>query len=167
MIHLERLNAWSAPEAQAALLRCCGTPRWAEQMTARRPFRDWADLFATAEQVWQGLTRADWLEAFAAHPKIGDLTSLHAKFADTVAWAAGEQAGVAGALEDVLRALGDGNAAYEAKFGYIFIVCATGKSAAEMLAMLQERLRNDPKLELSIAAAEQMKMTRLRLEKLE
>ena len=165
-MNLDQLHAWSEPEARAALLRCCGATRWAEQMTARRPFQDEAEVFAIAEQVWQDLDWADWLEAFAVHPKIGDLASLRTKFAQTGAWAAGEQAGVAGASEAVLQALAEGNAAYEAKFGYIFIVCATGKTATEMLALLQQRLRNDPERELVIAGAEQMKITRLRLEKL-
>ena len=166
-MNLDRLHAWSAPDARAAFRRCCGAARWAAQMAARRPFRNAAELVAVAEQVWQALDRADWLEAFAAHPQIGDLASLRAKFATTGAWAAGEQAGVAGAAEAVLQGLADGNAAYEAKFGYIFIVCATGKTAAEMLALLRERLANDPDEELRIAAAEQMKITLLRLEKLE
>jgi 2-oxo-4-hydroxy-4-carboxy-5-ureidoimidazoline decarboxylase len=136
-------------------------------MTARRPFRHEADLFGAADQIWRGLTRADWLEAFASHPKIGDLDSLRTKFATTGAWAAGEQAGVAGAAEAVLQSLADGNAAYEAKFGYIFIVCASGKTAEEMLALLRQRLVNDPDEELRIAAAEQMKITCSRLAKLE
>jgi 2-oxo-4-hydroxy-4-carboxy-5-ureidoimidazoline decarboxylase len=165
-VNLERLHLWSPREAREAFRRCCGATRWAQQMTARRPFKDEAELFAIAEQVWQGLDRNDWLEAFVAHPKIGDLSSLRAKFANTGAWAAGEQAGVAGASEAILQALAEGNAAYEAKFGYIFIVCATGKTAAEMLAVLRQRLPNDPERELRIAAAEQLKITRLRLEKL-
>ena len=109
---------------------------------------------------------ADWLEAFAAHPRIGDLDALRKKFASTANWCAGEQAGVAAADEAVLTALADGNRAYEARFGYIFIVCATGKSAAEMLAILTARLANDPEVELKVATAEQAKITRLRLEKL-
>jgi 2-oxo-4-hydroxy-4-carboxy-5-ureidoimidazoline decarboxylase len=166
MINLDRLHAWGTPEARAAFLRCCGATRWAEQMTARRPFRDETELITVAEQVWEGLGRTDWLEAFAAHPKIGDLESLRTKFARTGPWAAREQAGVVGASAAVLQALAAGNAAYEAKFGYIFLVCATGKTAEEMLALLQQRLSNDPKQEFQIAAAEQMKITRLRLEKL-
>lgn len=112
------------------------------------------------------LDRLDWLEALAAHPRIGDLHSLREKFASTADWASGEQAGVAGAGDDLIRALADGNRDYEAKFGYIFIVCATGKTAAEMLAILRERLLNGPGAELRIAAAEQAEIMRLRLEKL-
>src|SRR5262249_5689370 len=108
----------------------------------------------------------DWLEAFAAHPRIGAVESLRKKFATTAAWAAGEQAGVAGAPETVLQALADGNRRYEGRFGHIFIVCATGKNAARTLARLEQRLANAPGEELRVAAAEQAKITRLRLEKL-
>jgi 2-oxo-4-hydroxy-4-carboxy-5-ureidoimidazoline decarboxylase len=135
-------------------------------MTGRRPFASADDVLRAATDGETGLTRDDWLEAFAAHPRIGDLDSLRKKFATTADWAGGEQAGVAGADESVIRALADGNRAYEAKFGHIFIVCATGKTAPEMLALLIERLTNDPDTELRIAAAEQAKITRLRLEKL-
>ena len=112
------------------------------------------------------MTAADWREAFAHHPKIGDVESLRRKFASTSVWTAGEQSGVVGAEEAVLTALAEGNAAYEARFGYIFIVCATGKSAGEMLEILQTRLLSGPRTELRVAAEEQKKITRLRLEKL-
>jgi 2-oxo-4-hydroxy-4-carboxy-5-ureidoimidazoline decarboxylase len=135
-------------------------------MTARRPFADREELLAVAEQASQALERGDWLEAFAAHPKIGDLDSLRKRFADAAEWSEGEQSGMSRASEAVLQALSDGNRQYEAKFGYIFIVCATGKTAIEMLAQLRKRLRNDPKAELFIAAFEQRKITRLRLDKL-
>lgn len=135
-------------------------------MAQRRPFNSEAELFAVGEEIWQSLAPQDWREAFSHHPKIGDLTSLRAKFANTRQWSEGEQAGVTGAAEDILHALADGNEAYHKKFGFIFIVCATGKSAGEMLALLQQRLPNDPKLELKIAAAEQAQITKIRLEKL-
>src|SRR5262249_24306567 len=143
-MNLNRLNAWTEAEARAAFLKCCGTTYWAEQMPARGPFRDEAELFVAAEHIWPRLTRADWLEAFAAHPRIGDLVSLRTRFAHTAAWSAGEQAGIAGAAESILQALANGNRQYEAKFGYIFIVCATRKTAAEMLALLPERLSHTP-----------------------
>jgi 2-oxo-4-hydroxy-4-carboxy-5-ureidoimidazoline decarboxylase len=165
-MNVHSLNNMPVDAARAALLRCCGSRRWAEAMTIRRPFASGDELLQAADAIWAGLDRADWLEAFAAHPRIGDLDSLRKKFATTADWASGEQAGVAGAGEDVIRAFADGNREYEAKFGHIFIVCATGKTAAEMLAILRERLPNDPDTELSIAAAEQAKITRLRLEKL-
>ena len=163
---LRRLNERAATEAREELLRCCGSSRWAEAMTARRPFPDEAALHAAAEDVWWILGEADWREAFAHHPKIGDQDALRARFASTRTWAAGEQSGVASASEDVLTALAEGNQAYEDRFGYIFIVCATGKTAPEMLAWLRERLPHSPPDEIRIAAGEQAKITRLRLEKL-
>jgi 2-oxo-4-hydroxy-4-carboxy-5-ureidoimidazoline decarboxylase len=166
MSPINALNALTPAEARAALLRCCGSRRWADAMTARRPFASADGLFAAADEVWSGLGRDDWLEAFAAHPRIGDVEALRKKFASTAAWCAGEQSGVAGAAEEVLRALAEGNRRYEDRFGYIFIVCATGKTADEMLRLLCERLPNDPVWEWKVAAAEQAKITRLRLEKL-
>jgi 2-oxo-4-hydroxy-4-carboxy-5-ureidoimidazoline decarboxylase len=163
---IDRLNQLPVLEARDALTRCCGAARWVDGMLSRRPFRDAPDLFDQADRVWQALGPQDWLEAFTHHPRIGDLASLRAKFASTAQWASGEQAGVQSADEAVLEALAEGNRAYEAKFGYIFIVCATGKSAAEMLAILQSRLPNHPELELRIAAGEQAKITKIRLEKL-
>ena len=129
----------------------------------RRPFGTSEALQADADEVWSALQHEDWLEAFAAHPRIGDRTSLEQRFADTHQLSAREQAGVAGAGGDVLIALAEGNAAYEKRFGLIFIVCATGLTAAEMLGMLQARLKNDPAAELRIAAGEQAKITALRL----
>jgi 2-oxo-4-hydroxy-4-carboxy-5-ureidoimidazoline decarboxylase len=165
-MNVESLNSLPPDAARAALLRCCGSRRWADAMTDRRPFASDDHAFRAASDIWASLDRADWFEAFAAHPRIGDLDSLRRKFPSTAEWAGGEQTGVAVASEDVLRELADGNREYEAKFGYIFIVCATGKSAAEMLALLRQRLGNDPENELRIAAAEQAKITRPRLEKL-
>ena len=165
-MNIAAFNALCDADARAALLRCCGSRRWADAMLARRPFASMADLLAAADAVWAGLDRADWLEAFAAHPRIGDLGGLRKKFAATAHWSAGEQAGVAGAGEDVLRELAEGNRRYEERFGHIFIVCATGKTAAEMLRLLRARLPNEPAAELAVAAAEQAKITRLRLEKL-
>jgi 2-oxo-4-hydroxy-4-carboxy-5-ureidoimidazoline decarboxylase len=166
MIDLDAINAWCETEARAAFLRCCGSRRWADRMAERRPFCAEADLFAATADIWRGLIREDWLEAFAAHPRIGDVDSLRRKFGATAAWSAREQAGVGGASEKVLQALAEGNRAYEARFGYLFIVCATGKTAEEMLALLRQRLGNGPEEEFRLAAAEQEKITRLRLEKL-
>jgi 2-oxo-4-hydroxy-4-carboxy-5-ureidoimidazoline decarboxylase len=166
MGQVDVLNALPPDEARATLLRCCGSRRWADAMTARRPFASQPELLAAAAEIWNGLGRDDWLEAFAAHPRIGDVEALRKKFASTAAWCAGEQARVAGAAEEVSQALAEGNRRYEDRFGYIFIVCATGKTAAEMLDLLRERLPNDPAHELTVAAAEQAKIIRLRLEKL-
>jgi 2-oxo-4-hydroxy-4-carboxy-5-ureidoimidazoline decarboxylase len=135
-------------------------------MMARRPFADAAALRAAADEVWSALSHGDWLEAFSHHPRIGDVEGLRARFASTRTWAEGEQAGARAASDEVLRALAEGNRAYEARFGHIFIVCATGKSAEEMLALLRARLPNDPVAEARVAAGEQAKITRLRLEKL-
>jgi 2-oxo-4-hydroxy-4-carboxy-5-ureidoimidazoline decarboxylase len=165
-MNLDAINSVPADVVRAALLRCCGSREWAQGMLARRPFRSAAELFAAAEEFWAGLGRDDWLEAFAVHPRIGDLDALRKKFATTADWASHEQAGVAGASDDTVRQLADGNRRYEERFGYIFIVCATGKSAAEMLDILNARLQNTPEQEITVAAAEQAKITRLRLEKL-
>ena len=162
----DQFNALSTDEAMKDLLRCCGARRWAEQMAARRPFRSKEDVLRTADDVWRAMDRDDILEAFSHHPKIGDADSLRKKFATTAAWAAGEQAGVDGAGDEVLKGLADGNAAYEKKFGHIFIVCATGKSAPEMLGLLKKRMPNAPDVEAKIAAEEQRKINRIRLEKL-
>jgi 2-oxo-4-hydroxy-4-carboxy-5-ureidoimidazoline decarboxylase len=166
MFDLTPLNALPEAEARASLLRCCGATRWAENMSARRPFADAQDLFDAAHDIAKTLSRTDWLEAFAAHPKIGDLDSLRNKFAHTAAWSAQEQGSLSKAAEATLRALAAGNQAYESKFGHIFIVCATGKSVDDMLALLERRLGNSPADELRIAAAEQEKITRLRLQRL-
>jgi 2-oxo-4-hydroxy-4-carboxy-5-ureidoimidazoline decarboxylase len=166
MMDLQALNTLEESEVRAALLRCCGSARWAEQMTARRPFAAAAELHSAAAEVWRSLAREDCLEAFRAHPRIGDVEGLRRKFATTAAWSEAEQAGVAGAAEATLQALADGNRRYETRFGYLFIVCATGKSAAEMLALLEQRLPNEPAVELRTAAAEQEKITLLRLQRL-
>lgn len=132
-------------------------------MLARRPFETRESLLGAARAEWFALTPADWVQAFADHPKIGDRDALALKFPETHHLASREQSGVSGASEDVLTALADSNAAYEEKFGYIFIVCATGLDAATMLARLRERLDNDPWTELRVAAEEQAKITALRL----
>ena len=157
----------SIDEARAALLRCCGAPRWAAWLLTQRPFASTEALFKAAAGVWTQMEKADMLEAFSHHPEIGaDIASLRQRFASTAAWSAAEQAGVAGADDATLEALRDGNVRYREKFGYVFLVCATGKTAAEMLALLRARLAHDADAELQVAAAEQARITRLRLEKL-
>jgi hydroxyisourate hydrolase len=163
---LKRLDALPPEEAAAAFLRCCGSRRWAQAMERGRPYPDAPALLAAAERAFASLGREDWLEAFSHHPRIGDRSSLAARFPQTAGWSAAEQGGIAGAGEDVLDALLSGNRDYEARFGHIFIVCATGKTAAQMLALLRERLPNAPAAELEIAAAEQRKITAIRLAKL-
>lgn len=165
-MNLAELNVLSAPELLPQLMRCCGSNKWSQQLIAARPFTSHNQLLICSDQIWSALAQSDWLEAFTHHPKIGDLNALKAKFASTSEWATGEQRGVALADDKVIEALAAGNDAYEKKFGYIFIVCATGKTAAEMLALLQQRLGNSPDDEIQIAMQEQNKITRLRLEKL-
>jgi 2-oxo-4-hydroxy-4-carboxy-5-ureidoimidazoline decarboxylase len=163
---LERLNSQPRELARLDLERCCGSARWVERMLANRPFHTMEDLLTTAEREWAQLQEADWLEAFSHHPKIGDVDALRKKFASTAIWAAGEQSSVQQADEQTLQQLAAGNTAYERKFGFIFIICATGKSAGQMLDALQQRLPNDRSTELKIAAGEQAKITALRLKKL-
>jgi len=163
---LTTINSWNEETAREALTRCCGSGRWVDEMIHRRPFATIEELYQRSDDIWFSLNGEDWLEAFSHHPKIGGKDSLRAKFASTSQWSAGEQAGVQAASEEVLDKLAEGNDAYEKRFGYIFIVCATGKSAGEMLSLLQQRLNNDPETELHTAIREQCKITRIRLEKL-
>jgi 2-oxo-4-hydroxy-4-carboxy-5-ureidoimidazoline decarboxylase len=165
------LAAWldTAPAEQAAdaLRRCCGSRRWVEGMLAARPFGTDDAVFAAADRIWRRATPTDVREALLHHPEIGaDLDALRRRFATTATWSAGEQAGMQGADDDTIRALRDDNLRYRERFGHLFVVCATGKTAAEMLALLRSRLGNDPTTEIAIAAEEQGKITRLRLEKL-
>jgi len=165
-MNLSDINNGSISDLWAAFEKCCGAHHWVEQMVITRPFVSREQLFEKAEQIWEQCSDEDWLEAFEHHPKIGDVSSLKKKFANTEKWAGQEQAGVNVASDEIIRKLAEGNREYEQKFGYIFIVCATGKSAAEMLALLEARLHNAPGKELRIAMREQMKITRIRLEKL-
>ena len=135
-------------------------------MLTMRPFSGKEELMLSAKIIWQICGEKEWLKAFAQHPKIGDLDSLAMKYAGNKEWSKGEQAGVNTASMEVLQALAKGNKEYEDKFGFIFIVCASGKSAVEMLELLQQRLPNKPNKEIHIAKDEQLKITHLRLEKL-
>lgn len=155
---VDRLNSLVADAAQAEFLACCGSQRWAVEMAAARPFVSPQDVFRKAEAIARLLSREDWLEAFAAHPKIGDRKVR--------GQAAKEQSGTARSSTRVLATLAKCNRDYQKRFGFTYIVCATGKSAAEMLSILGERLRNGPDDELRVAAEEQRKITRIRLEKL-
>lgn len=157
MTALERVNTLHWVKADLLFLHCCGSFKWARAMQGARPFANGDALLATAERLFAGLERQDWLGAFAAHPRIGEPATGSSQE---------EQARVASAPRCVLAELGLANRCYEERFGHIFIVCATGKSAEEMLALLNARLGNDAETELAIAAAEQAKITRLRLEKL-
>ena len=161
------LDGVTRDEARSALGRCCASSRWVEAMLERRPFGSSETLRSAAREVWAHLARADYLEAFAGHPPIGArLGAMRERFASTHGWSREEQAGVEAAAEAVLATLERANQAYLERFGYLFIVCATGKTAPELLALLRERLPNAPDRELLVAAAEQAKITELRLEKL-
>lgn len=148
------------------IFNCCGCTNWVNQLAGKFPFESTQELKTESDKIWFSLNEKDWKEAFTHHPKIGDVESLKKKFASTANWASGEQAGVQSAEEQTLRELKRGNDVYEKKFGYIFIVCATGKSAPEMLALLKSRLNNSAEEEIKIAAAEQNKITHLRIDKL-
>ncbi len=161
-----RIDDASPDEARALLQACCGSTRWVARMLALRPFKTAASLAAAARREWFGLTPEDWREAFAHHPKIGDRESLRVRFPATHQLSEREQAGMGGASEETISALAAANAAYERTFGYIFIVCATGKSADDMLDLLTARLQNDPITELGVAAQEQAQITGLRLKPL-
>jgi 2-oxo-4-hydroxy-4-carboxy-5-ureidoimidazoline decarboxylase len=165
-VTIDELDRLPAGEARVVLARCCGSEAWVERMVAERPFLDTAHLLGLAHDVWTKLTPAAWREAFTHHPRIGDLATLKRRFATTADLAGREQAGVAAASPATLEALAEGNRAYEEKFGYIFIVFASGRSADELLALLRQRMNNDPETELTTAANEQGKIMRLRLEQL-
>ena len=163
MARLREINEAPADQARAILSRACGSSRWVDRMMARRPFGSDAKLLFAARNEWFGLTEADWLEAFSQHPRIGDRAALEARFPKTHDLSSKEQAGVNAAQPDVITALAEGNDSYFERFGFIFIVCATGKSAEEMLALLRERLPHNRATELRVAAEEQAKITELRL----
>ena len=163
---LRWLNSLDSEAAEAALINCCGAVRWVRGMLDSLPFVGLPQIFEKADQLFAHLTRDDLLEAFRHHPRIGEKKAAKAQSAQAQSWSEQEQFGAQQASPDTLAALPEANRAYEAQFGYIFLVCATGKSSEEMLALLRERLHNDAEKELRIAAGEQQRITRLRLEKL-
>jgi OHCU decarboxylase len=160
-----KLNRLSMDEARAALLACCGSTRWASEMAALRPFWDVGQLLNIGGRVWRELPKEDWLEAFRAHPKIGEKKAEKDTGAESRAWSEGEQSRTRAAPAETLDALAEANQEYEERFGFIFIICATGKTADEMLAILRGRINNDPETELRVAATEQWRITELRLRK--
>lgn len=163
---LRELNALPKEQIREELFKCCGSSRWANLLSELFPYNNKESLLYSSEKIWKQLDKEDWLEAFTHHPKIGDVKSLQKKFASTAKWASGEQSAVSKASDEVIQALAYGNSLYEDKFGFIFIVCATGKSADEMLGLLKQRLPNNKEEEILIAAEEQNKITAIRLEKL-
>ncbi len=163
---LDRINRAGAAEAESIFRDCCGSPEWSKRMAASRPFDSEDALMQTAAGVWNDLQAFDWLEAFAAHPKIGETKPVSTRQKQSEEWSAREQAGMGMATERLQNDLAAANRDYYAKFGFIFIVCATGKTADEMLELCRSRMSNDLEMEIGVAAAEQQKITELRLRKL-
>ena len=156
------LAAWNEADgstAMDAMLACCAAHRWAEAMVALRPYSNVEGLSLTADEVWSTMEEPDWMEAFAAHPRIGE------RKADVSAWSQQEQSSTTNADQQVLAELAEANAQYEQRFGFTYIICATGKSAQEMLAILQRRLMNDRQTELREAAEQQRQIMQIRLGK--
>ncbi|MFT6924947.1 MAG: 2-oxo-4-hydroxy-4-carboxy-5-ureidoimidazoline decarboxylase [Psychromonas sp.] len=163
---LNEINSANLAQAYALLENCCCAPNWVESMLSARPFADSIALLTASEKSFLQLTKNDYLAAFAGHPQIGDLTTLLAKYANTSDSAGHEQAGMSDAEKSVVEEMHNLNQQYLQKFGFIFIVCASGKSAPQMLELIKKRISNDSLNELNIAANEQAKITTLRLEKL-
>ncbi|WP_420589416.1 2-oxo-4-hydroxy-4-carboxy-5-ureidoimidazoline decarboxylase [Bacterioplanoides sp.] len=163
---VEQLNQLNEQDAAFAFENCCTSKNWIEGMVAARPYANVEQCLSVAETVWSKLGESDFLQAFEGHPKIGDVSSLKAKYAHTKKLASGEQSSVNEASDEVIERLAKGNNDYHDKNGFIFIVCATGKSAAEMLELLEQRLPNSREQELVNAAAEQAKITAIRINKL-
>jgi len=164
-MNLEQLNSFTVEQATHTFMQCCTSSTWVKAMVQARPFSDNRAIAKQADLAWQELAETDYLEAFEGHPKIGDVSSLRAKYANTKELAGNEQGLVKEANDDVLEVLSQGNSDYEEKFGFIFIVCATGKSAKEMSDLLQARLPNSKTQELINAAEEQRKIFQLRITK--
>jgi 2-oxo-4-hydroxy-4-carboxy-5-ureidoimidazoline decarboxylase len=160
---LSAFNALPTQESEAALLRCGGAIRWARGLAAMRPFATSDALLEIADDLWWALTPDDWQQGFSAHPKIGAKLEMHAASSD--GWSASEQAGAAAADSATRNALARLNDEYEARFGHIFIVCATGLTGQQMLERLRTRLQNDPETEMLTAAEEHLRITKLRLQK--
>jgi 2-oxo-4-hydroxy-4-carboxy-5-ureidoimidazoline decarboxylase len=162
---LARWNQLPAENAAEEILPCCGSQAWARLLSSRRPFRDANSLTAASDEVWSHLTPADWMEAFSRHPRIGERKAPSVASPQSAAWSAQEQQNASSSPEAIQSALTEANRKYEQRFGRVFIVCATGKSAAEILDILDRRLHNDEVTEFREAAEEQRKITNIRLEK--
>jgi 2-oxo-4-hydroxy-4-carboxy-5-ureidoimidazoline decarboxylase len=154
---VRRISDLPEEETRAELFACCGSSRWVERMLSQRPFKDATEVFESAVRIWRDLSHEDWLEAFRAHPRIGESGSAASQQ---------EQAGMASAGDAMKAEMARANRDYEARFGWIYLVCATGRPAEEMLAFARQRMANAPDEELKVAAAEQERITKLRLEKL-
>ncbi|MCF6299876.1 MAG: 2-oxo-4-hydroxy-4-carboxy-5-ureidoimidazoline decarboxylase [Proteobacteria bacterium] len=165
-MNIGKLNSLSKNKLFEQLEKCCGSCAWVNAMIANHPFVTEVSLHKISDAIWENLSEQDYLEAFSHHPQIGDVASLKKKFASTAQWASKEQHGASEASDEILLKLKQGNDTYLKRFGFIFIVCATGKTAGQMLDLLNARLTNNRATEIKIAASEQNKITRLRLKKL-
>jgi OHCU decarboxylase len=163
---IARLNHLARKQAASALYDCCGSKQWVEQVLARRPFADAFALLDSAEEAFSALGRNDWMTVFRSHPAIGAKKAAGKQTAKAREWSASEQSLARKASAEALAVMAKANEAYEATFGHVFLVCATGKSSEQLLKSLQERLGHDAETEMRIAGEEQRKITRLRLEKL-
>jgi OHCU decarboxylase len=163
---LDYLNTLPHPDAVAEFMKCCGSQRWAQRMVINRPYLSLEDLCVKAGDLWWDLESDDWLEAFRSHPKIGERKASSDVAKQSLEWSSQEQAGISQAQSLTLSELARLNREYETRFGFIYIVCASGKSSEEMLEILRTRMNNTPEDELTIAACEQAKITDLRLRKL-
>jgi 2-oxo-4-hydroxy-4-carboxy-5-ureidoimidazoline decarboxylase len=161
---LTRWNQLPRREAEQEILPCCGSAAWGARMANRRPLENEAALLAASDEIWRGLSETDWLQAFRSHPRIGQSVT-HVSTANSAAWPAQEQQKVADSADAVKIALAEGNREYERRFQHIFVVCATGKTGPEMLAILRRRLNNDAATELLEAAEQQRLITQIRLKK--
>ena len=172
-MNIDQLNRLSVADAATAFEQCCGASEWTERMVFSRPFESLGEVLETSDTIWEECDVDDYEEAFSFHPRIGELSEEDRKRATTgqladlgMKWAAQELKSLETSAPEVLEKLADANDEYEEKFGHIFVVSAPGKSGQELLTMLQARMGNDPKDEILIAAAEQNKITKLRLKKL-
>jgi 2-oxo-4-hydroxy-4-carboxy-5-ureidoimidazoline decarboxylase len=163
---VHELNILPAPQRSEELAKCCGSTAWVNKMMGLFPFEDMVEILESAEEQWFLCSEADWREAFSHHPKIGEKSSIDKNSTSAAKWEKDEQAGMESASQKVADSIREANELYEKKFGYIFIVCASGMSADEMLATVQVRLNNSPEVEIEVAADEQNKITKLRIEKL-
>lgn len=162
---LTRWNHLPAGEAANEILPCCGSTAWAQRMAARRPLADAMSLLAVSDETWSSLGDAAWEEAFRSHPRIGETRTAQPSHARSMAWSALEQQKAALTGDDVKMALAEGNKEYERRFNRIFIVCASGKTAPELLEILRRRLQNDPEVELREAVEQQRQIMHLRIKR--
>lgn len=165
-ITVSQLDEMTADEAGALLKECCGSSRWVAMMLARRPFRFRDSVFFAADMFWKSLTMRDRMEAFAHHPRIGEKSGAKLQGEQGARWSAMEQSGMDVVEAELRKEIAEINREYEDRFGYIYIVSAQGKTAAELLTIAKDRLRNSPEREIRVACEEQKKIMHLRLEKL-